>query len=253
MKKHLTTIFIILITSCSSLAQNTIGGIGAQLIIDTSGGYTMPRIMSLVQGSPAYDKLKATDFIMSVNGTSCKDKSIEDVVGMIRGVAGTTVHITVADTKLGAHPREYDLIRVAMQVAGPPDPVPAFNNWCENDLSRLKKTGFEIIKTFPSDCGNYYFNFDAEAGGYYIRVYSMEEKVSGTHIAGYTISAKVFDASNELQAKQLNPSPSVEVDNTKILQLNGSITFNRDCVGNVAITIGDDTKKCKAIFVAVYR
>jgi len=253
MKKHLSFILIALITTCTSFAQNTIGGIGAQLMIDTSDGYTMPRIMSLVQGSPAYDKLKATDFIISVNSISCKNKTIEDVVAMIRGAAGTTVHITVADTKQGGRPREYDLIRVAMQVAGPPDPVPAFNTWCENDLAPLKKSGFEIIKTFPSDCGNYFFNFDAEAGGYHIRVYSMEEKNSGSYVAGYTISAKVFDANNEADAKQLNPSPSIEVGNIKIARLDGSVTFTRDCVGNVAITIGDDGKKCKAIFVAVYR
>jgi hypothetical protein len=253
MKKHLSFILIALITTCTSFAQNTIGGIGAQLMIDTAGGYTMPRIMSLVQGSPAYDKLKATDFIMSVNGTSCKNKTIEDVVAMIRGVAGTTVHITVADTKQGGRPREYDLIRVAMQVAGPPDPVPAFNTWCENDLAQLKKNGFEIIKTFPSDCGNYFFNFDAEAGGYHIRVYSMEEKGTDTHTPGYSISAKVFDASNEPAAIQLTPSARVEVANTMIARLDGSVTFHKDCVANVAATIDGNPAKCKAMYIVVYR
>jgi hypothetical protein len=242
----------LLFLSGSSCAQ-TIGGIGAQLFIDTVDGFNMPRILSLVPNSPAYDSLRATDYIIQVNGTSCKNKTIEEVVAMIRGITGTKVHITVADTKHGSRPREYDLTRVTIQVAGLPDPVPTFNAWCENEATQLKKKGFEIVKTFTSDCGNYFFNFDAEAGGYRTRVYSMEEKGSGTFTPGYTVSAKVFDVNKESAAIQLSRSSPSESGTLVISQLDGSVTFNRDCVGNIGITITGDLNKCKAMYIIVYR
>ncbi|MCD6011577.1 MAG: ctpB [Flavipsychrobacter sp.] len=250
MRTYITA--ILLFFTVSSFAQ-TIGGIGAQLFTDTTGGFTMPRILSLVPNSPAYDSLRATDYIIKVNGASCKNKTIEEVVAMIRGIAGTKVHITVADTKQGARPREYDLTRVSIQVAGPPDPVPAFNAWCENEAAQLKKKGFEIVKTFTSDCGNYFFNFDAEAGGYRIRVYSMEEKGPGASTPGYTAAAKVFDAGNEPSAVQLARSPSTESGTSTINQLDGSVTLNRDCIGNIGIAITGDQNKCKALYIIVYR
>lgn len=243
---------ILLFISARSIAQ-TIGGIGAQLFIDTADGFRIPRIMSLVQGSPAYDSLKATDYIISVNGTSCKNKTIEEVVALIRGIAGTKVHIIVADTKQGAHPREYDLTRVTMQVAGAPDPVPAFNTWCENEVTQLKKKKFEIIKTFTSDCGNYFFNFDAEAGGYRIRVYSMEEKGNGTSSPGYIASARVFDPANEPSAVLLTQSSQQDMGTSAIAQLDGPVTFNKDCIANISINIKGDQAKCKAMYIIVYR
>ncbi len=254
MNKLILAIFLFLTVSVSAIAQNIIGGIGAQLFLDTVNGFTMPRIMSLVPGSPAYDTLKATDYIMSVNGVSCKDKTIEEVVSLIRGEAGTKVHIKVADTKQGVRPREYDLTRVSINTGAPADPIPAFNSWCDEQAKQLKKKGFEIIKTFNSDCGNYFFNFNAESGGYRVQVYTMEDKGSGTYTPGFTLSAKVYDGNNEAGAVSLNAIPPVQAGNTAIAQSAGTITFSKDCVGVVGITItNNDAKKCKAMFVTVYR
>lgn len=242
-------VFCFLIANITAVAQNTIGGIGAQLFLDTADGFTMPRILSLVQGSPAYDSLKATDYIISVNRVTCKNKPIDQVVGMIRGTAGSFVHIVVADTKQGTHSREYDLKRVSMQVAGPPDPVPAFNDWCSNEVAQLKKKGFEIVKTYTSECGNYFFNFDAESGGYRARVYSMKMKDA----ANYTAAAKIFAADDERSAITLSSSQPTEANGSLITQLDGTITFPRDCVGNVSTTITDASSTCKALFIVIYR
>lgn len=233
--------------SCTSSAQ-TIGGIGAQLLIDTSGGFTMPRVQSLVDNSPAAQKLKATDFIISVNGVSCKDKTIEEVVAMIRGIAGTTVTVVVADTKQGARPREYALTRVAIQIGN--DPVPGFNTWAEGQVKQLKNKGFEIVRTFTSDCGNYFFNFDAEAGGYRILLYAAEVKGT-TSTPGYVATANVSDGGTETTA--LTALPATEAGQMMITQLGGTVTFKRDCVATIATTIKDDAKKCTAMYVVVYR
>lgn len=253
MKKYLLITLSFIVITFPLFAQNTIGGIGAQLFQDTSGGHTMPRVLSLVPNSPAYDSLKATDFLIKVNDISCKDKELNDVVAMIRGVAGTKVKITVADTKEGARPREYMLTRVGIQLAAPPDPAPAFNQWCDAQVKQLRKKGHESVKTYTSDCGNYFFNFNADTGTYYVRVYTMEEKGSGTFTPGFTATAKVYDGDKESNAIALKAGESAEANGTVIAQLEGTITFRRECVGIVSISNLDDAKKCKAMYIAIYR
>jgi hypothetical protein len=250
MYKNLILILFSFTVPISSFAQNIIGGIGAQLFMDTTGGHTMPRILSLVPGAPAYDSLKATDFIMSVNGNNCRDKNLEEIVGWIRGVAGTTVTITVADTKEGARPRTYDLKRVSIQM---PDPVTPFNERCNNEVAQLKKKGFEIVKTYTSDGGNYFFNFNAEAGGYRVRVYTLEDKNGSNNAPGFQATAKVSDPDNEASAVTLSKSPAPFTDNSAIAQQDGSVTFKRDCVGVVSTNIQGDAKKCLAMYIVVYR
>ena len=235
------------IPATPSIAQN-IGGIGAQLIIDTTGGFTMPRIFGLVQNSPAWDSLKATDYIMKVNGTSCKDKTIEEVVSLIRGEAGTPIDIIVADTKQGARPRAYTLIRVSMQLPSPPDPTPAFYAACDNEAKQLKKNGSAIIKTYHSDCGNFFFNFDAGNGQYHIRVITLPEKADGTNPSGYILSAKVFDTDHEADATTLG-KPEMK---DGLQRLEGTATFTHNTVGVVSVTINNDVKKCLAMYVMVY-
>ncbi len=253
MKKFLLIALSFIISAVPLFAQNTIGGIGAQLFQDTSGGQTMPRILSLVPNSPAYDSLKATDFLIKVNDISCKDKELNDVVSMIRGVAGTKVKITVADTKEGARPREYMLTRVGIQLAAPPDPVPAFNQWCDAQAKQLRKQGHETVKTFTSDCGNYFFNYNADAGTYHVRVYTMEEKGAGTLTPGFTANAKVYDGDKEANAVPLNAAATSEANGTSIAQLEGAITFSRECVAIISIGGLSDAKTCRAMYIAVYR
>lgn len=259
MKKYLSFLILLLCISSISFAQGiqNIAGIGAQLIIDTTGGYTMPRIFALVPNSPAYQSLNATDYIMKVDDVSCRNKTIEEVVAMIRGEAGTKVKITTAPAKNGHHAKDTVLLRVGMQVPvannAPPDPLAAFNEACESEVRQLKKNGVEVIKTFNSDCGNYFFNFNAESGKYRVRVITMEEKAVNPNAPVPNTAAKVYDGDNEAGAVALIKSGSVDKGSYATTQLEGGITFNKSCVGVISITMHDDLKKCKGMYIIVYK
>jgi hypothetical protein len=238
----------------SDVGAQNIGGIGAQLLLDTTGGYTMPRIMALVPGTPADSVLKATDFIWKVNDISCKDKTIEDVVGMIRGEVGTTLKITVTDTKDGKKPRTYTLTRKAVQGvtnAPPPDPEAAFNQWCEQQVTALQGQRHTIIKTFNATCGNRYFNFEAERKMYHIMVITIEEKTAGVP---FTTTVRVFDNENEAGAKTLTaPATFTPIGNRGIAKTEGEMTFTKDGIGVVNVKVEGKLEACGGIFVVVYR
>ncbi len=235
--------------SLSSLYAQNIGGIGAQLLMDTAGGHSMPEISGLVKGSSADQFLKATDYIIKVNGTSCLDKTLVEVVGMIRGEVGTTVHVTVADTKEGKNPREYDLTRGAISAINTKsiDPVEAFNEQCVTEVKEMKKRGVTVVKTFPSECGNYFFNFDAEAGQYRVRVMTLDEQAATKGDKQLTISARVFDNASEKEATAIS---KYDVRDTRGL-LEGLVTFKKACVGTISVQLHGDEKKCKAMYVVV--
>ena len=252
MNKYLF-IFIISCSAIASKAQN-LGGIGAQLILDTAGGHTMPRIMSLVPGTPADSFLKATDFIYTVNGISCKDKTIEEVVGLIRGEIGTTVKVTVTDTKEGKRPRNYELTRRGVPgivVPPPADPLTAFNDWCDKQAEQLKANKQTIIKTFNTACAaDRFFNFVAEARTYHIVVYTLEE-----HTAGVNIFPKVraFDNDNEALATEIKDKTHQSVGEMAITQIAGTVAFTKACVGVVNVKIDGHVDRCHGLYVIIYR
>ncbi len=237
----------------SSYAQN-IGGIGAQLLLDTSGGTTMPRIMSFVPGTPANQKLKATDYIIKVNGVSCKNKTLEEIITMIRGEEGTMVKITVADTKEGKREREYELPRVVLQGAAAPDPLASFNSSCDMEVRQLKKSGKEIVKTFPSECGNYFFNFNAEAHTYHVLIMTMEDKPKvGEYKQEFFPTARVFNSDNEAGAITLPKGDTKEIVGAVVARAEGDISFTKNGVGVVNVELHDDATKCRTMFVVIYR
>jgi hypothetical protein len=251
--KYFLALFFLFSFFTTRTGAQTIGGIGASLILDTTGGTTMPRIMSLVPGTPAYQYLNATDYIMTVNGISCKDKTIEEVVSLIRGDTGTHVKITVADTKEGKRPRNYDLVRTILPSAAnqpPPDPVTVFNEWCDNEVVKLKANKFMIIKTFTATCGDRFFNFEAAPKQYHIRVLTLEDKGTGT---AFSATARVFDNENESSAITLTRLDPKEQNTTVIAQSGGDITFKKECIGVVNVQMHDDVTKCHAIYVIVYK
>ena len=257
MNKYVAAFLFFISVSLSCFAQQEFGGIGAQLFLDTMGGHTMPCINGLVANSSADEHLKVTDFIIKVNGVSCLDKSIQDVVALIRGEVGTTVKITVADTKEGKNPREYDLDRRSIRTNTPntpapataPDPIAAFNTQCEGEVAQMKKQGKTIIKTFPSECGNYFFNFDAEKETYHIKVWTITD-VSAQK---FSITARVFDNANEAAATQILLYNALVSKELKYGILEGTATFNKSCIGVVNVQPVDDEKKCKAMYVVIYK
>ncbi len=256
-KKIVLIFFFAAFCGWAAIAQN-IGGIGAQLFLDTAGGHTMPRIQALVPNSPAYQYLNATDYIMKVDGVSCKDKTIEEVVAMIRGEAGTTVKVTVADTKEGKRAREVALQRVGLNIpAGstppPPDPMTSFTTFCENEVKELRHKHAEIVKTFSSDCGDFFFNFNAEGGQYHVRVTMMEPKGSGGYTPGFSAAARVFDGDNEAAATQLTATAPKDGGNFEAALLEGTVSFKKFCVGTIAVSMHGDVKKCGGMYIVVYK
>ncbi len=255
MKQLLSLLFCVLAFNCSN-AQN-IAGIGAQLFLDTADGYTMPRIQALIPNTPAYQYLNATDYIIKVNGVDCKNKSMEAVVGMIRGEAGTMVKVTTSGNKDGKDAKDFDLQRVGMQVPGgnasPPDPSVAFYTDCENEVKLLRTKNREIVKTYSSDCGDFFFNFNAEKGPYHVRVITMGAKVAGATSPGYSASAKVFDGDNEATARPLDNISSKDGGVFTATSLEGTISFTKTSVGTISIQVHDDVKKCHGIYVIVYQ
>jgi len=249
MKKAIFFLLCSLSVSYGAVHAQNIGGIGAQLLMDTAGGHSMPEISGLVKGSAADQYLKATDYIVKVNGVSCMDKTLVEVVGMIRGEVGTTVHVTVADTKDGKNPREYDLERRAISAITTKsiDPVEAFNEQCENEVKEMRKKGVTVVKTFPSECGNYFFNFDAEAQPYRIRVMTLDEQPATASGKLFAISARVFDNANEKDATQIS---KYDVRDLKGL-LEGTAIFKKACVGTIAVQMHGEVKTCKAMYVVV--
>lgn len=237
---------VLLLLGMRAGAQN-IAGIGAQLIMDTTGGWSMPRIFSLVQGSPAWDSLRATDYIISVNGTSCRDKKLEDIVALIRGEVGTAVVVVTANTKDGEGPRSHTLVRVGMNIPRPADPKDAFYADCATEVKALKKTGAVIVKTFNSDCGNFFFNFDGMPGLFHIRIMMMAPAGSK-----YTATARAFDNDNEAAGTDLGLLDAAKASNGMAV-MNGAVSFKRDCVGTIGITMKDDARQCGAMYVVVYR
>ncbi len=252
MKKAIFFFILYFCISQSPLLAQNVGGIGAQLLMDTTGGHTMPMVSGLVAGSAADQHLKATDYIIKVNGTSCLDKTLVEVVGMIRGEVGTIVHVTVADTKEGKNPREYDLTRGAISsiTTKSIDPVAAFTEQCENDVREMKKRGVTVVKTFPSDCGNYFFNFDAEAQTYTIRVMVLEG--AGDDAAKpFIVTARVFDNTNEKDATEISRYRKENVGSYTRGLLDGTATFKKGGVGVVNVQLHDEGKKCKTMYVVI--
>jgi hypothetical protein len=260
MNKYLLLLLISISISFTPAHAQNIGGIGAQLFLDTMGGFTMPCVQGMVKNSAADQNLKATDFIIKVNDVDCRNKTMEEVIGMIRGEIGTTVKVTVADTKNGKNPREYDLLRgyIGLQSSSPngmpaEDPAVAFNTNCDNEVAKMKKSGNTVIKTFPSDCGNYFFNFDVSKETYHIRIWAIADKNTDPKANKFSLTARVFDNTNEAAATQLTNFQLTNGGNLDAGQLDGTASFNKDGVGVINVQLHDDTKKCRAMYVVIYK
>jgi len=231
------------------------------LLLDTTkDGTTLPKIKNLVPNSPALAQgVPDGWYIIAVNEVPCKNKSLEDVVSHIRGEVGTPVTLSLADNPQGKKAKSFTIVRAVIQqpAANVPamDPAAAFNADCENEARKLKKQGFTIIKTFNSDCGDYFFNFDADNSPYHARVFTMETKTSAGYTKGFEASASLFDNADETVKIPLKSAGSHEQGNSVIAELEGVMTFKRNSIGAVNMQIHPvaDVKKCVAVYVIVYK
>jgi hypothetical protein len=235
----------------------TVGGIGAMLSMDSLGGYTLPFVKGVVPNTPAAKSLKENLFIQSVDGISCKNKSLDEIVALIRGVIGSSIKITVSDDKMGLFSNSYDLVRAgittgAPAAAPPPDPVAAFNTDCAAELKKIHKMGFKVIKTYNSECGNFFFNFDSQNGLFHVGVYYLSEK--DYQLSADVFDNKYFDKHDESNSVKLQKKNTKDFNGMQVSELNGDISFTKDGVGVVGIKVpADNSGKCAAVYVVVYK
>lgn len=261
MKYRIIHVLFLIVMITTSLCAQTTGGIGAVLQLDTAaGGTTLPRIKSIVPNSPAAaKKLPEGAYILKVNDFECRNQSLENVVSYIRGEVGASVSLTLSDNPEGRKPKVYTLDRGTISIApgnaAPADPTEAFNASCAQVATSLKRKGNSIVKTFTSECGDYYFSFEASDAQYKIKVLAMEATNTGAYAKGFTITASTFDSNNEAAAVQLTAADSTDNGNSKTWTLDGSIALKRNSVGVVTTKIHPlaDGDKCKAMYIIVYQ
>lgn len=253
---HFIILLLLLIARLPAMGQ-TPGGIGAVLLLDTAkDGNTLPRIKELIPNSPAAaQNLPVSSYIIKVNETPCKNKSLEDVVNLIRGEAGTGVTLELADNPQGKKSKDYTVVRAPIRQVPAPDLAQAFNDYCDAEAKKLRKQGFAIIKTFSSECGDFFFNFEANAGTYHVRLLTAETKNAGTYNKGFEATANLFDNSNEAAKTPLQARASHDEGQVIIAELEGVISFSRSSVGviNVQIHPLADAARCAAQYVIVYK
>jgi len=249
MNTVIRTILSVVLAMAALFAQaQTIGGIGATLKLDTAkAGYTLPAILAVADNSPAAKaRLKKGSYIIAVDGTPCKNMDLEKAVGKIRGNAGSTVTLTIADNPEGTNAKDYELTRATIQIVAPPDPFTSFSDECDKAVDELKKAGYKIVKNVNSDCGDYFFSFDADAHTYHVAVIAISAK-SGA----IPPDVWLYDSNNENGAAKLKVVNTSEPDKAVIYTFDGHIEMKGRSVG-VVKTLSPGTS-CKAIRVVVYR
>ena len=114
-------------------------GIGAYVSFDNS--IKLARISGVMEGSPAEQAgLCIDDIIYEVDKTSTQGMSLEEVVSMIKGEAGTQVHLTLIRTGV-ADDVEVDVTRAEITVPTVTTQV------YEDNIGYLKITEFDEITT----------------------------------------------------------------------------------------------------------
>ena len=116
-----TSAITLLIVGCNKSAKEiedesvkNSGGIGIKFELDSTNGYTLPRIISVYPNTPAAQVyLKEGSYIQYINGTSCRNIKIDDIQNHIGGEIGTEVKLSISVDKNGTLPYNYTVIRSA--------------------------------------------------------------------------------------------------------------------------------------------
>ena len=114
-------------------------GIGAYVSYDSD--ISMARISGVMESSPAEEVgLCIDDIIYEVDGVSTQGMALEEVVGLIKGPEGTTVHLTLIRTGQ-ADDVEVDVTRAQIEVPTVSTEV------YEDNIGYLKITEFDEVTT----------------------------------------------------------------------------------------------------------
>ncbi len=245
---YLYTVTLLMLLATTQLTAQNFGGMGATLMLDTAkDGSTLPYIKEVLANSPAEKSgVQNGWFIIKADGKACKNKPLEDVVNIIRGETGTTIKLLLADNVKGKKAKTYDIVRGTITVKPPPDPVTAFYEQCKQATTDIRKQGNTIVKTFTSDCGTFYFSFEAAAYNYHAKVFAMAQKTN----TSFHPSATMFDNNNEDKSSvTMSAGDNKQYGDFIVSQLSGIIALKRNSVGVVKTA----TEGCKAMYIVVYK
>lgn len=251
MKKFCFT-FLLVGLAILSFGQ-TIGGIGVVMKLDTlkKSGDTYPIIMEAVANGPAaLAGMQKGEHIVSADGLDCKNERLEKIVERIRGVAGTKVVLEVAGEKI-SKTRRIELTRVNIQQQAPPDPATVFHNWSEQQTLAIRKERHKVVKTFPSECGDFFFSFEAGEGVFKALVFVAIKEGTPDIIP----AAKLYDNSNESHSVELASADAHSIGGLKIYELNGELSLERNSVGVVSTVLRtvNGSYDCAGLYVIVYQ
>ncbi len=250
MNQRVLSVFFVLwliFSGVDVFAQN-IGGIGVMLAIDSSDNIRVPVIRQVLPNSPASANLNVGMYVIDVDGAKCQGLPIDEVVKRVRGVEGTIVKISVADNKEGRGAIEYTLSRMA--IAQPvTDTVASFYATCEQNDKLLRRKGHKIAKAFNSDCGDFYYNFNADTGVFYVRMLVLER---GNQANGNSVSADVFDTDKEAEKIHFREDKPAEWAGWPVAGAVAAISFQRPRVATISIKLNNE-KACRAVYITVYK
>ncbi len=92
--------------------SGSFGGVGIEIGMRNG----MITVISPLEGTPAYQAgIKAGDIIVSINGTSTENMSLEKAVSLIRGPEGTKVKLGIM-REGWKEPKDFELIRAKIEV-----------------------------------------------------------------------------------------------------------------------------------------
>lgn len=117
--------------------EGVYSGIGAYVALDVTT--TLPMISGVIEGTPAEEAdLRAGDIIYMVDGTTTQGMDTDEVVKLIRGEEGTTVHLTLVRESASDY-IEVDVERRKVE-------TPTVNyEMMENNIAYIQITEFDKV------------------------------------------------------------------------------------------------------------
>jgi carboxyl-terminal processing protease len=104
------------LSSLTADTQGEFGGLGIVVSIRDA----LPTVISVLEGTPAYGLgILSGDAIVEIDGKSTRGLTIEDVVGKLRGPAGTDVKVQIR-REGESEPRDYTITRQIIKVKSVP-------------------------------------------------------------------------------------------------------------------------------------
>lgn len=126
----------------NDLMQETEGvyyGIGAYLMIDPNTG--LGKISGVIDNTPAQESgLRADDLLYLVDGVSTVGMELSEIVSMVKGEEGTTVHLTIY------REGESDYLEVDVERRKIESPTVKYE-MLENDIGYIQITEFDEVTT----------------------------------------------------------------------------------------------------------